>query len=169
MPFLQLRSVMPSAWWLLVLPVRRGGMTESMTAASHWPVFTATGGFVMSLMFNLAVNGFHQPHRRCTQVPAALPLTGNIASGWRQPSGRVGQLPAGRKPQMGAGHDASRLPAAHPRHEPSTERPDQCPSSSRSRPQTPSSTSSTPRRPHTIRRFDHDRRTGIERRSTHIL
>jgi hypothetical protein len=76
MPFLQLRSVMPSAWWLLVLPVRRGGMTESMTAASHWPVFTATGGFVMSLMFNLAVNGFHQPHRRCTQVPAALPLTG---------------------------------------------------------------------------------------------
>lgn len=118
MPSLQLRSLMPSAWWLLVLPVRRGGMTESMTAASHWPVFTATGGFVMSLMFKLAVNGFHQPHRRCTQVPAALPLTGNIASGWRQPSGRVGQLPAGRKPQMGAGHDASRLPAAHPRHEP---------------------------------------------------
>jgi hypothetical protein len=38
MPLLQLSSVMPSIWWLLVLQVRRGGMTERMTAAAPKPL-----------------------------------------------------------------------------------------------------------------------------------
>ena len=37
-PSLQVRSVMPSIWWLLVLLVRRGGMTERMTAAAPKPL-----------------------------------------------------------------------------------------------------------------------------------
>jgi hypothetical protein len=44
---LQLRSVVLSIWWLLVLLVRRGGMTERMSAVGRWPwgqpAFTSTG------------------------------------------------------------------------------------------------------------------------------
>ena len=38
MLFLQLRSVMPSIWWLLVLLVRRGGITVEITAAAPKPL-----------------------------------------------------------------------------------------------------------------------------------
>ena len=108
---------------------------------------------------------------------AAAQSFGNLAaSGWRRPSGRVGQLPAGRKPQMGAGRDAARLPAAHPRHEP-LHRKARPMSQQLTVPiadtqlhivDTPTASQRGRGAEVAIRRFDHDQRTGIERRSTPI-